>query len=144
MAFTVAVPGAAACDAGSPAQLLDLVNTVRREKGLAPVAAHPALDHAAGAHAAALARRGVLDHTGEEGSDPGTRARAAGYDYGLVVENLAAGMDDAHPVLEIWLARTSHRSNLLRPRVRDAGIACARGTWVLMLARQRGLNGEDG
>ena len=108
------------------------------------MAAHPALEQAAGAHAAALARRGVLDHTGEEGSDPGTRARAAGYDYARLVENLAAGMDDARPVLDIWLARPGHRSNLLRPRVRDAGIACARGTWVLMLARQRGLNVEDG
>ena len=141
MAFAVAAPGAAACEAGSPAQLLDLVNALRREKGLAPVAAHPALVQAAGAHAAALARRGVLDHAGADGTGPGLRARAAGYDFGLVVENLAAGMDAAHPVLEIWLARDSHRSNLLREQVHHAGIACARGTWVLMLARERGPGG---
>ncbi len=113
------------------------MNAVRLEKGLAPVAAHPALTQAAGAHADVLARRGVLDHTGEEGSDPGTRARSAGYDYALVLENLAAGANDAKPVLELWLARDGHRGNLLRARVRDAGIACVRGTWVLMLARER-------
>lgn len=113
------------------------MNAVRLEKGLAPVAAHPALTQAAGAHADALARRGVLDHADEEGGDPGTRARSAGYDYALVLENLAAGTNDAKPVLEIWLAREGHRGNLLRAQVRDAGIACAAGTWVLMLARER-------
>jgi len=114
------------------------VNALRLEGGLAPVAAHPALAQAAGAHAAALARRGVLDHAGEEGSGPGTRARRAGYDYALVVENLAAGSSDAEPVLAIWLAREGHRGNLLRAQARDAGIACAAGTWVLMLGRERG------
>ena len=129
---------AAACDAAASERLLDLVNALRLENGLAPVATYPALAQAAGAHAAALARRGVLDHAGADGSGPGTRARDAGYDYALVVENLAAGANDAGPVLEIWLAREGHRGNLLRSRVRDAGIACARGTWVLMLARERG------
>lgn len=136
MALAVAAP-AATCDAGSRARLLDLVNALRRENRLAPVAAHAARTQAAGAHAAALVRRGELDHAGEDGSGPGTRVRAAGYDHALVVENLAAGANEPRPLLEIWLAREGHCGNLLQAGVRDAGIACADGTWVLMLARER-------
>ncbi|MBN1285152.1 MAG: hypothetical protein JXB47_07130, partial [Anaerolineae bacterium] len=71
--------------------LLDMVNYARIEAGLAPFVPNDALAAAAQVHSAWMAQTGILDHTGEGGSQPADRATAAGYDWIGISENIYMG-----------------------------------------------------
>lgn len=55
-----------------------------------PLAMNPLLTVAARRHSADMAANAFQEHTGSDGSNPGTRARDAGYDYSGVGENIFA------------------------------------------------------
>lgn len=111
--------------------LLVRANATRDAAGLPPTAWDDGLARAARAHAAELARRGVLDHTG---ASPETRTLVdrlvrAGVPYTSVGENLAYERGAADPVatvVEGWLASPPHRANLLNPTFDRVGYGSAR------------------
>ena len=99
----------------------------------------PQLEKAADLHASDMARRGVLTHTGSNGSTPAKRANRAGYKFCTVAENVAAGQESSAEVMQAWANSPGHRKNMLKPKARD--IAVVRGpnnNWVMMLAAKRG------
>lgn len=73
------------------------------------------------------------------------RVAAAGYDWGAVAENLAAGYDTTDEAMAGWRASAGHRQNLLNPLVTEIGIAAVstppgsdhRNYWALILAMPR-------
>jgi uncharacterized protein YkwD len=79
----------------------------------------------------------VLEHVGSRGEELPERARASGYAYRAVAENLAAGSLTTDEVLAGWRASPAHCANLLSPRVREVALACVPGPggpwWVLAL-----------
>ena len=112
------------------------IGAFRAEAGLAPLDWSPALQAAAEAHAADLARRRVLSHQGGDGSSAGDRARRAGYGWCLVAENLAWGQRDLAEVMQGWAGSPGHRANLLAEAAQQFGLARAQGHfWVLVIAR---------
>jgi uncharacterized protein YkwD len=129
---------AAACDTVSAARLIDLVNGLRDEYALSAIARDARLDRAATKHAEELARRHMLDHDSENGDHLDARANKAGYQYRLIVENLAFGTEDPAEVIKLWLGSDGHRDNLLQAEVLDTGVGCANNYWVLVLARPIG------
>ncbi|WP_447976628.1 CAP domain-containing protein [Candidatus Nitrospira bockiana] len=122
--------------------LLRLVNVERATRGLAPVTENPALQRAAQWMANDLASRELLDHTDSRQRDVPARLRA--FDYRrprLVAENVAEGQERPADVVNSWLTSPAHRTNLLHPDVREAGVGFARskagrGYWVLDLGRR--------
>src|SRR6185312_9662732 len=71
-----------------------------------------------------------LSHTAD-GRDPGERARAAGYDYCDLAENIALeeGYPDerlARQFMAGWEASPGHRRNLLDDKVTETGVGVAR------------------
>src|SRR5689334_5509031 len=68
--------------------IIDKTNQFRREQGLDPVARERALDRAAQEFAAYMARHDKYGHEAD-GRKPSERARAHGYDYCLVSENIS-------------------------------------------------------
>ncbi|WP_306133139.1 CAP domain-containing protein [Roseivivax marinus] len=112
------------------------VNDIRSAHGLAPLARSATLDAVAREHARYLARLGRLSHSGPQGQI-GDRARAAGYDYCQVAENLARGHRSEDAVLRGWLRSPSHRRNLLHRDFAEYGMARTGGNvWVLVVGRR--------
>jgi len=117
--------------------LLAVVNIERSRAGLMQLQPDSQLQQAAAAHAADLPRCGQFSHIGCDGSDLQLRLRRVAYPFALAAENLALGTPDATATLAAWLNSPGHRENLLRPGLRDAGIALGNLNgqvfWVLVL-----------
>lgn len=93
--------------------MVSAINAARAQRGLAPVQPQPLVAQAAQLHAAEMAARQVMSHTGANGSDAGERLTAVGFDWAAWGENVAAGFDDAARVVTSWMASTQHRNNIL-------------------------------
>jgi uncharacterized protein YkwD len=124
----------------SVAVMLAHVNALRAHLGLGPVKPDVRLMRAAQRQSEVLAKMGVLSHTGIDG-DLASRVHQVGYFYGLVGENLAAGLADPKKVLRAWLNSPGHRANLLRAEVSTIGIGYVQSGrafgnyWTIILAR---------
>lgn len=113
---------------GSPTNdILQLVNGVRAEYGLAPVSFNAALAAAAQGHANFIAQEGIYSHYGVNGSTWQDRAQAAGYP-GWAGENLVGGTRLTPQQGVIWWRNSAvHFSNMLNPRWTEAGVGFAVG-----------------
>ena len=113
---------------GSPTNdILQLVNGVRAEYGLAPVSFNAALAAAAQGHANFIAQEGIYSHYGVYGSTWQDRAQAAGYP-GWAGENLVGGTRLTPQQGVIWWRNSAvHFSNMLNPRWTEAGVGFAVG-----------------
>ncbi len=110
--------------------LHDAADAARAAAGLRATTWDDGLARAARQHAAQLAARGVLDHTG---ATPATRTVAdrlarAGAPYAHHGENLAYVLGAADPVgktVDGWLASPGHRANLLHAEFDRVGFGSA-------------------
>lgn len=114
--------------------ILDAVNAARavprtcgeQAFGAAPpVAWNDALGAAALAHSRDMATRRHMAHEGSDGSQVGTRATRAGYDWRLVGENIAAGQTSAREAVDGWIESPGHCANLMNPRFTEMGAGYA-------------------
>ncbi|MDO8362212.1 MAG: CAP domain-containing protein [Actinomycetota bacterium] len=115
------------------------VNAERAKAGLAPVAAHPALNKAAELHSAEQAARNKMTHTGRNGSNAGWRISRQGYAWRTWAENVAAGQQDCATVMSAWMNSAGHRANILNPAMLSIGVgavSAGNGTiyWTMDLA----------
>ncbi|MEL3890947.1 CAP domain-containing protein [Ferrovibrio sp. MS7] len=121
--------------------LLVAVNATRARSGLDVLRDNPQLRLAAAELAADLPRCGRLSHQGCDGSDLRERLVRAGYPFAFAAENLAHGTPNAAETLAAWLESPGHRENLLRPELREAGIAQGelqgQTLWVMVLGSRR-------
>jgi hypothetical protein len=97
--------------------------------GIGLVALSEGLSRAATDHVLDTGRRGLVGHTGADGSDPRQRMARHGAWSGAVGEVISYGQNEAREVIEQLLiddgvANRGHRKSLLDPRWRYAGIAC--------------------
>lgn len=146
-------PPAPADAARIASQALALVNEARAgsrrcgaevRPAAAPLAAEARLDAAARKYARQLAQEGRFAHQGLDGSSAADRVRRAGYNPGIVGENLAAGPTSAAEAVAGWLASPGHCANLMDARFTQMGLAYAEDTtsgrgvvWVQLLAAPR-------
>jgi uncharacterized protein YkwD len=111
------------------AALVNQVNGVRREHGLAPVRPNRRLAAAADSHSDEMAADGYFDHSSLDGTSFWKRIGrwygAGGYGYWSVGENLLWSSPGATPrrALELWMASPPHRANILNPAWREIGIS---------------------
>ena len=114
-------------------QIIEQTNRFREQEGRAPVKREAKLQAAAEQFAAYMARTNRYGHTAD-GRQPAERARAAGYDYCLVSENIAyqfssAGFKAAElsrSFTQGWIDSPGHRENMLEPHVVETGVAVSR------------------
>ena len=99
---------------------------------------------AAAGHAADMARHEYLEHRDRAGRSPADRARASGYQFQTVGENIASGPTTPDEVVQGWMRSPSHCENIMDSRFTQMGIAYAparsarRGLyWVQVLAAPR-------
>ncbi|HYM30312.1 MAG TPA: CAP domain-containing protein [Candidatus Cybelea sp.] len=142
-------------EAALRAAMLTRVNAYRAEQHLPAVRENAKLDAAAAAHAADMAGRGALDHTGADGSTAAERVKLQNYAFAQVGENIAYGAKTAAETVDLWMKSPAHHHILLLPDVRDAGVGHAqspdpdvpsrlRDWWTLVLAApgQRSPSGD--
>lgn len=104
-------------------QVIALTNQARADNGLPPLAVNPLLTVAAQKHAEAMAADEFFDHTNPKAGDqPGDRVTAAGYQWSIVAENIAAGDVTPADVVAGWLKSPGHRANILNKDVREIGV----------------------
>jgi uncharacterized protein YkwD len=113
--------------------IIGLTNQFRKGQGRQEVKANPQLTATARQFADFMARTDKFGHTAD-GSRPADRAKAHGYDYCVIAENIAyqyssAGFSTealAKGFVEGWENSPEHRKNMLDPAVTETGVAIAR------------------
>jgi Cysteine-rich secretory protein family len=115
------------------AAIVQLTNVFRKEQGLAAVQPNAILRKAADDFARYLARTNTFSHTAD-GRQPGDRAKAGGYEFCIVAENLASNLDSrgfesqqlARDAVEGWKNSPGHRKNMVQPHVTEIAVAVAK------------------
>lgn len=109
------------------AEMLARVNAERRRAGVSPLGSDPQLDKAAQRHAEDMLARSYFEHRSPEGKSVRERARAAGYEWRTIGENMAEGQLSVDEVMDTWMKSPGHRRNILSPDFRELGIGLALG-----------------
>src|SRR4051794_21765887 len=107
-------------------------NQFRKQHDLQPVRTNDRLKRAAQYFADYLARHEQLDHEAD-GSTPAERAEKYGYEYCMVLENIAdefksEGFETdqlAQSLVRGWQGSQHHRENMLDADVTETGVAVA-------------------
>lgn len=137
---------ASADDAEAAEDMLDEINDMREDEGVAPLRRNPGLDAAARTHSEDMAANQMLDHVSPRTGDPIARVRAAGVQAARVTENIAL-RPTAEAALQSILASPPHRAQLLSSNVTDIGIGVVtspRGVYVTqILARVQEIPQEE-
>jgi uncharacterized protein YkwD len=127
-AGATAAPQRSEHHAGIAQLLVERINAVRAEHGLAPVRPAPSLRLAALAHTRAQVERGAFTHDSPDGSSFADRIARfygqRGFSRWSVGETLLYGSVEISPdeALRAWLESPAHRKILLQPAWRDIGI----------------------
>lgn len=101
---------------------LNRINSLRAQAGAGPLVFNAALNRAAQAFAEDMAAHNYFSHTGRDGSTPGQRLTAAGYDWSTYGENIAQGYADWNAAITGWMNSPGHRANMLNPNFREIGL----------------------
>lgn len=115
------------------AAIIELTNAFRRSEKLADVKPNAELTTTARLFAEYLAKSGRFAHEAD-GRQPAERAKAAGYKFCTVAENLALNLDSrgftasklADQAVEGWKNSPGHRKNSVQPHVTEIGVGIAR------------------
>jgi uncharacterized protein YkwD len=119
-------------------QVIELVNTERRQAEIAALRPNAMLMKAARSHSQNMASQDTLSHE-LDGQGPGERLESLGYRSFGVAENCGAGQRTPAEVVETWMNSQGHRANILGENYRDVGIGMAKTTrgktyWTLLFA----------
>lgn len=102
------------------------------------------LESAAFNHSSDMANVDFMDHTGSDGSSPGDRISATGYQFSAWAENVAAGQKDIDSVMAAWLSSPGHCKNIMSSSVTQMGAAAVENPdtrygiyWTQVFARPR-------
>ncbi|MEU9925009.1 CAP domain-containing protein [Streptomyces griseoluteus] len=124
-AASPSTPQPAATASGDVARIVELVNAERAKAGCSPVALNSTLTKAAQDHSADMAAHNTMSHTGSDGSDPGSRITAAGYQWSAYGENVAYGYSTPEQVMAGWMNSPGHRENILNCSFKEIGVGLA-------------------
>ncbi len=122
--------------------VIDLTNAERAkgEKKLPALKMNPKLMDAARKHAANMAAQEKMDHVLDE-KNPADRAKAAGYKYRGLGENIAAGQETPKDVVKAWMDSPPHRENIMKGEYLEVGVAVVKSKtgdryWVQVFGKQ--------
>ncbi|MEQ1536895.1 MAG: CAP domain-containing protein [Burkholderiaceae bacterium] len=127
-------PTAAECPFGDyKSAVVAEVNAIRSKSQVCGGVTYPAvgalgwnsqLESAAAVHSNDMAVNNYFAHPGTDGLSVGGRSSAAGYSYGRVGENIAAGQSSASDVSGDWLASASHCANMMTASFVHIAVSC--------------------
>jgi len=103
-------------------RVLELTNAQRLQAGAVPLTLNSKLNNSAQAHSEDMALHDFFGHKGSNNSSMGDRAKASGYKFSRLGENIAAGYATPEDVVQGWMNSPGHRANILNPSYREMGI----------------------
>lgn len=102
------------------------------------------LESAAFTHSSDMANANFMGHTGSNGSDPGDRISATGYEFNAWAENVAAGQKNIDAVMSAWMESPGHCKNIMNATVTQLGASFVENPdsrygiyWTQVFARPR-------
>lgn len=121
--------------------VINATNAERKKAKLTPLTPDPKLTEAARKHAANMANQDKLDHT-LDGKDLADRAKAAGYAFRRLGENIAWNQPTPNTVVASWMDSKGHRANILNAQFTHIGVAVAKNKkdepyWVQVFGTPR-------
>jgi uncharacterized protein YkwD len=121
------------------AQMIELVNKERTERGLKPLQYDPELTQVARAQSNDMFKRGYFAHVNPEGKDPFDRMKAANIHFLTAGENLALAqtLEIAHTNL---MNSPGHKANILNPSFGRIGIGVLDGGFYGLMISQEFRN----
>lgn len=102
-------------------RVLQQINTLRGNIGLAPLTPNAQLRSAALAHSRDMSAQNRAWHWGSDGSSPLDRARRAGYQGNLVGENISESYEDEIQTLTAWMSTRDTRDVIMDPDATQLG-----------------------
>lgn len=108
-------------------EVIEQTNQERAKSNLDPLTLNPQLTAAALAKAQHMMTHQYWAHVSQDGKEPWTFIREAGYQYRVAGENLARDFTNTPNMIRAWLASPTHRDNMLSPRYREIGVAVIDG-----------------
>ena len=110
------------------AGVIDRVNAIRREKGLAELEPLPALSRIARDYSRRMSEEDFVGHTDPQGKGLDDRLLGAGLSFRTIAENIAQSTNMPDPVeaaVEGWMESKGHRRNILSEEFTQTGV----GIW---------------
>jgi len=111
-------------NAATVTQIGVLINNERQKNGLPELTINPQLSNAAQKHAADMACKGMLSHTGSDGSYVSTRISKAGYGASYSEEIIYAGGGPL-AAFDWWMNDKPHRDAILNTKATEMGVGYA-------------------
>jgi uncharacterized protein YkwD len=117
-----------------------MISGYRKNNGRGPVTVDPVLTQIAKAHASEMAAKTKVGHDVGSGNLD-VRAKARGYDYKRISENVAGGYQTLAEAFSGWRDSPDHKKNMLMPQATRIGIAVAQAPgykykvfWAMVVA----------
>jgi uncharacterized protein YkwD len=98
------------------------MNAVRARFALPPLTESAELDQAAQTHTDEMTAQHYFAHPSSNGSTPGARVSATGYDWNAMGEDIAAGARTPYDVVALWMSDVGHCTTVLDPDFANVGI----------------------
>jgi uncharacterized protein YkwD len=111
----------------SRASVIAGMNLQRAAHHLPPLREDPRLDKAADDRVADMLSLGYWAHVAPDGRAPFDVLLPHGYTFEAAAENLAAGFENVHRMMEGWMDSAGHRANILSEEYLDCGVAVIEG-----------------
>ncbi|MBC7691907.1 MAG: CAP domain-containing protein [Methylotenera sp.] len=117
--------GGAPTNSSFAEQVFAQTNEYRAANGAAALTIDAKLTQSAQAYAESMANLGFFSHTGQDGSDPGSRITAVGYRWMTYGENIAEGQQTPAAVMAAWINSSGHRANIVSGNFKNLGVGYA-------------------
>ncbi len=126
-------------------QILQLVNDARQKGCTCGSTVMPAvpvltwndqLAKAAYDHSKDMFDNNYFSHTGLNGSTPGDRIKAAGYNWSGYGENIASGYTTEQQVMNAWLASEGHCKNIMSANIKEMGAGREGNYWTQVFGKK--------
>lgn len=113
-------------DPANEQQIINLINQQRSAHGLAAYAVVYELTQSSRKHSHDMADKNFTSHTGSDGSTPGDRMRAFGYNWINAGENTGWGFGgNPQTMVNWWMNSPPHRDAILSSVYQDIGVGYA-------------------
>ena len=131
-------------------EMLNLVNGIRADRGIAPLVLNANLNTGAYNHSDDMARNNYFSHTGLNGSNFSQRILDAGHTGSPRGENIAAGNSSVSATFNQWLNSSGHLNNMLNSNANEMGVARAfsnnstyKHYWTQVFGKSSGVLSND-
>lgn len=108
-------------------EVLNLVNEIRKEYDLSPLAWDNSLAAAAEDYCRDMIERDFFSHVTPDGKTLFDRMADCEIVYSVIGENIAAGQHSPSDVVDAWMNSAGHRKNILNPYFEYLGVGVVRG-----------------